>query len=98
MVSKHIPAREIFFRNNFSCLYSIICLKNKSNNPLNIFIMANKSVMLVNVKKYLQNLKVTKTEENLALNNFLLCKYLTLANKLKLIVRSKLILHESVSI
>jgi hypothetical protein len=34
--------------------------------------MANKSVVLVNVTKYMQNPKLTKTEENLALNNFLL--------------------------
>jgi len=34
--------------------------------------MANKSVMLVNETKYLQNPKVTKTEENIALNIFVM--------------------------
>ena len=34
--------------------------------------MANKSVMLVNETKYLQNPKVTKTEENIARNNFVM--------------------------
>jgi len=46
--------------------------KNKSNKSLSIFIMANKSVMLVNETKYLQNPKVTKTEENIARNNFVM--------------------------
>ena len=60
--------------------------------------MAKESVMLLNETKYLQNPKVTKPEENFALIIFYYGKYLTLANKIKLIVSSTVILHDFINI
>jgi hypothetical protein len=56
-------------------------MKTKSNKSLNNFIMAKKSVMLVNETKYMRSPKVTKTEKTLHSIFFIMGNIL--ANKIK---------------